>query len=403
MSITLEPDRECDERSRVNGDFSRIAGTIRDLRRASVSYGDADVQALDGATAIHHAMLDAIHRARASIDLSTFNLGGDVGDEFLGAIAQQARQGVKVRVLADALGARRVRPEGVAELLRAGGEFHSFRPLRRGSLLRRGHRKILVCDGRRGFLGGVGLDDRWRAEPRSRVARRDLHVSVQGAICRELTTAFEENWFERTSVKRSGVLSESVEHHASTQSQASRITRSGRVAGWEAFPEALHALLATARRSVQISTAYFVPDTRTLELICAAARRGVSVDLICNGGLGGSGDKQFTQETSVALFGKLWKSGGRTWVYRSSMLHSKLLIVDGQATLVGSSNLNRRSFQWDEELDIVSIDTGLARQLSTQFENDLSRSELRLPPNRFAQLLRNVVVAGPGRVMRPLL
>jgi cardiolipin synthase len=345
---------------------------------------------------IFPAMLSSIDAAQVSVDLASFNFGGWIGSEFATALAARAKAGLEVRVLLDSIGARRIDP-GITRILGgAGVELQWFRPpqAKFWQSLRRGHRKILVCDGRVGFTGGVGIDDRWHLEGGTRLTRRDTHFRLLGPAVQGLAAAFCADWSE---ARREPIPSSVGLPLRGRGTSIVQVIRSGRTGEPGSLGRFLRALILAANQRLRISTAYFVPDNVTLDALCEAARNGVVVDLLVNGR---HRDKWFTHLASQSTYHEILKAGVRVWEYERSMLHSKVVIVDDALASVGSANFNGRSLFHDEELNLTILDRRVVSRLNTQFDLDVNasrrlrpdawsaRSPLRRPAEQVASLLQ---------------
>lgn len=340
------------------------------------------IDVLQNGEQIFPAMLAAIGRAESTIDFATFNLGGSIGVEFADALAAQARRGLRVRVLLDHLGASRIPKDAIQRLRSAGGRVAWFRRLsnpRVWETTHRGHRKVLVCDRRVAFSGGVGVDDRWRGNAANPSERRDTHFRVRGPAVDALHAAFVNNWAETGQP----IFEQGIDDFRSQDAAGSspvQVVRAGARTGWGDIATLVRAVLGLARNHVHIAAAYFVPDKDTLALLCSAAGRGITVDLLVNGE---HADKPLNQLASQAQYDTLLDAGVRVWLYEPTMLHMKMITVDGAAASVGSANFNARSFLHDEELNLVVFDPTVIEVLDRQFQADLRRAR-RLEPAQWA-------------------
>jgi len=349
----------------------RVAGRIR-------VYTEGD--------SLYASMLEAIHSAKQSVKLESYIFADDeIGRRFIAALGERARAGIEVEVQLDAAGSFFWGPRAVQKALAGGGVkvrwFHrwSWRdPLRYN---RRNHRKILVVDGRRGFFGGFNIhrensrsiygEDRWR----------DTHLEVRGALAMDLQVLFDALWRRR---QRKGPVT-----ITSDGSQLiTNYSRRGR--------RFLHMLFiskyATAKRSIHLTTPYFVPDYRTRRGLMRAARRGADVRLL----VPRKNNERLVQWAAHAAYANLMAAGVHIHEYMPRMLHAKTLVVDGSWSSVGTANLDYRSFFLNYELNLASEDPILARTLERQFRQDLTQS-LLIQPRRWAQrswLLRPLEVIG---------
>lgn len=332
------------------------------------------VEILRNGDRIFPAMLDAIARAERTVDLVSFVFRASIAGEFAEALAERSAAGVRARVLIDAIGGGRRCREAVERMRCAGVSVELFRPVsnpRVWETFHRVHRKVLVCDETVGFTGGVGISDEWRGDARHTSEWRDTHFRIEGPAVDGLIGAFIDNWAETGGT----VFDEGVdlfpERHPVGRS-CLQVVREGARTGWGDVSTLVWALLRLARRRVRIATAYFAPDESMLELLCATARRGVTVELLVNGA---NADKWVSRLATEAQYQALLEAGVEVWSFQPSMLHLKQVTVDGSVAVVGSANFNCRSFLLDEEVNVVILDPDVVGALDADFDCDLDRSD----------------------------
>jgi cardiolipin synthase len=333
------------------------------------------VEVLRNGNEIFPAMLGDIAGAGRTIDLLTFVYWkGEVGERFADALAERARAGVRVRVLLDGWGAHAIDRSCVTMMGEAGVQIRWFRPLSRFQLHKanhRTHRKVLIVDEAVGFSGGVGIADEWNGDARNEHEWRDTHFRVRGAAVDGLRAAFLDNWLETDDV----LFEPDVDRFPDQPHDGSTVVQSVRGAsetGWSDISTLFLMLLQLAQERVRITTAYFVPDTQLNDRICAAAERGVDVQILLPGP---HIDKRFVQLAGESSFERLLDCGVKIWQFQPSMLHAKVMTVDGVLANIGSANLNARSTELDEEVNLVALDEEIVRVLDAHFDEDLRRSE----------------------------
>lgn len=323
---------------------------------------------------IFPAMLGAIRAARSTVDLMTFVYWrGDIAREFAVAMSERARAGVRVRLLIDALGGRLIETDLVEAMDRAGVQVEWFRkPLVKSPFKsnHRLHRKVCIVDGSVAFTGGVGIAEEWCGDARVETEWRDTHLRVEGPAVDGLQSAFIQSWAEtgRPLYDERDRFPEQPQAGGSTV----QIVRGSASLGWDDMQSAFHLMLCSAQERLRIATAYFAPDDDFLETLCAAPARGVEVDLLLPGP---HADKRVCQLASEASYARLVDCGVRVWNFQPSMMHAKVMTVDGVAAVVGSSNFNRRSLDHDEEVVLVALDADLAATLDAHLDDDFARSE----------------------------
>jgi cardiolipin synthase len=340
------------------------------------------VDSLVNGDQIFPAMLEAIGDARRTIDLLTFVYWrGGIGTRFAEALADKAGSGVRVRVLLDAWGASSIDPDLVSKMEDAGVRVRWFRPLRRlqpTKVNHRTHRKVMIVDEATGFTGGVGIADQWCGDARNEDEWRDTHFRVRGPAVDGLRAAFLDNWLETDPE----VFDASIDRFPDQPKPGRAVIQCVRGAsevGWSDISTLLLALLQLAQDRIRITTAYFVPDDELIECLNAASDRGVTVEVLLPGP---HGDKRFVQLAGQAVYERLLEHGVRVWHYQPTMLHAKIMTVDGLVANVGSANFNARSTELDEEINLVALDSDLVRLLDRQFDADLERSE-EIQPGRW--------------------
>ena len=351
----------------------RIRRTLEALTGIAFTEGNS-LTVLRNGDRIFPAMLAAIDGAERSVDLMTYVYWkGDIADRFADALSAAAGRGVRVRLLIDAVGGLQIERSLVHRMDEAGVHVEWFRKPWLNSPLKqnhRCHRKVLVVDEEVAFTGGVGIAEEWCGDARDATEWRDTHVEVRGPAVDGLRAAFAQNWAE------SGreLYDDNVTFPVASQtgSTVAQVVRGSASLGWDDLQSTFRVLLDSATERLSIATAYFAPDDFFLERLCAAAKRGVRVDLLLPGP---HADKRACQLASEAAYDRLVSCGVRVWNFQPAMMHAKIMVVDGIAAAVGSSNFNRRSLDHDEEVVLVALDESVAGLLAADFDADLKRSE----------------------------
>jgi cardiolipin synthase A/B len=370
--MTAEPPTE--PRVAVGERISALRRALEGIIGVPATEGNG-VEVLRNGNEIFPAMLESIAGATRTVDLLTFIYWrGEIGTRFANALAGRARAGVRVRVLLDAFGSLPIDRSLLALMDEAGVHVHWFRPLARVQVRKanhRTHRKVLVVDEEIGFTGGVGIADEWDGDARNEHEWRDTHFRIRGPAVDGLRAAFLDNWVETDDV----LFQPTVDRFPDQPQPGSTIIQSVRGAseiGSSDISTLFLALLQLARQRVRITTAYFVPDTELNERLFRAAERGVRVEILLPGP---NADKRFVQLAGESSYARLLQSGVRIWHFQPSMLHAKIMTIDGVVANIGSANLNSRSTELDEEVNLVAFDPELVNVLDAQFDEDLARSE----------------------------
>ena len=325
---------------------------------------------LENGDEIFPAMLEAIRGAQKTITFETYIYwSGEVGQQFADALSERARAGVTVKVMIDWMGSIKMEDALLEQIKKAGAEVHQYRPLKwynLGRLNNRTHRKLLVIDGRVGFTGGVGVADQWGGHAQDADHWRDLHFRIEGPVVAQVQAAFNDNWIKTTGEVLNGA------DYFPTLEPVGEMDAHMFVASPAGGSESMHLMylmsIAAAERSIDLQAAYFVPDDLIIKALLAARQRGVRVRVILPG-------KHIDSETvrlaSKAHWGELLLGGVEIYEYQPTMMHNKLLIVDGIMTSVGSTNFDVRSFQLNDEASLNVYDAAFAARMTAVFEEDL--------------------------------
>jgi cardiolipin synthase A/B len=329
------------------------------------------IDVLRNGVRIFPPMIEAVRDAERTVDLLTFVWwSGEVGQDLAEAVAERCAAGVRARVVLDAFGARHMPGELVAAMREAGADVRHFRmPDNWRDVVRfghRAHRKVLVCDETIAFTGGVGIAEEWEGDARDPSEWRDTHFRLRGPAVDGLRASFVDAWLECE-----GELFDHhdrfPEHEATGSAVVQVVTGDGE-AGWSDITILKRALIRLADERIRITSAYFSPDDVTCQLLADAARRGVAVDVLVPGRYA---DKRVAQVAAERTYERLLGAGVRIHVYDRTMLHAKVITVDGVVANVGSSNFNSRSFEHDEEVDLVVLDDEVTATLEAHFDDDL--------------------------------
>jgi cardiolipin synthase A/B len=373
VTQTTEASRDTDD-ARID----RLRRTLEGTIGVPATEGNA-LDVLRNGNQIFPAMLESIAGAQHTIDMLTFVYWrGEIGTTFAEELAERARAGVRVRLLLDAWGAQAIDRSLTTMMDEAGVHIRWFRPLSRMQIHKanhRTHRKVLIVDEEIGFTGGVGIADEWNGDARNEREWRDTHFRIRGPAVDGLRAAFLDNWVEIDDVLFQSEVDRFPEQPQSGSTLV-QCVRGASEAGWSDISTLFLGLFQLARERIRVATAYFVPDTQLNERLISAAERGVKVEILLPGR---HADKRFVQLAGESSYERLLESGVRIWNFQPSMLHAKVMTVDGVVANIGSANLNARSTELDEEINLVAFDPALVRTLDEQFDDDLERSETIVP------------------------
>jgi cardiolipin synthase A/B len=319
------------------------------------------------------AMLGAIDRARHRVSFETYIYStGQVAERFTAALETAARRGVDVRVVLDSVGASAMDEAHIERLTAAGCKVGWFNPVASWSLEEvnyRTHRKALVVDGDVAFVGGIGVADQWLTPVAELPVWRDTHVEVRGPAAVNVEAAFNENWIETGGIVEPDLLPHDDEPSGSARSI---VVWSSPEGGANAMKLLYLLSIAAARRSLDIQSPYLITDESTQWSLAEARRRGVRVRMLVEGDITDAKPVKFAGR---ADYERLLAQGIEVREYQPAMMHTKALVVDGALSIVGSANLDNRSLELNDELNIAVFDRGLAERLSQDFERDLTKAQ----------------------------
>lgn len=322
---------------------------------------------------IFPAMLGAIREARSSVNLLSYIYWeGDIAQDFADELSAAAQRGIAVRVLVDAVGGQRMKPELVDQMTAAGCEFAWFHPLRWYNLGRfnnRTHRKVMVVDGRIGFTGGVGIGDVWTGHAQDPDHWRDDQFRVRGPVVRFLQGSFAVNWRQATGEVLAGEKMFPELEPAGSARIVSIDAAPGNTVSEIGFLYWM--LFHGARKEIRITTPYFVPQPDLDLGIEEAARRGVRVTLLVPGP---HQDAPLAGYAGKTYYKRLLQAGVRVYEYQPTMLHTKVVTVDGRWAVIGSPNFDSRSFSLNYEEALAVYDEELVADLRRSFDEDIARS-----------------------------
>lgn len=336
-------------------------------------YRGGEVTVLQNGDAFFSHMLEAIRRARDSINFEVYIFEPDeVGRQFMEAFKERARTGVEVRLLVDWFGSWKLRKAQVKELTQAGVRVECFRPLALRHLVRiyrRTHRRAIVIDGRVAFTGGAAVSKKWAGDVRTKHEWRDSMTRIVGPLVCGIQAAFVENWLYCTgevlagdrffppAEPKAGPCSVSVASSPSEDHQPIRLLL------WMSF--------AGARRRLWISNSYFIPDLRLRNAVVDRARQGVDVRILVPGN---HTDAVPVQLAGRSYYEELLQAGVRIFEFLPSMMHAKTVVVDDVWSVVGSANMDERSMELNAENVVGVADEGLACAIAKGLEQDFTRS-----------------------------
>ncbi|HZS25988.1 MAG TPA: phospholipase D-like domain-containing protein [Candidatus Angelobacter sp.] len=351
-------------------ELTALAGTHADLH--------THVEALPNGVNFYEAELEAIHSAQKSIDWEAYIFAkGDIARRIVDALTERARAGVEVNLVIDSIGSLTTPKKFFDNLRKAGGQVAWYHPLRWYNWPRtnnRTHRELIVIDGSVGFLGGAGVADHWWHGEKKDMPWRDTMFKVSGTAVRSLQGTFVENWLESSGQILIGDNYFPIEpaEENSDGSPAMVVDSSPSQGGSTRARILYQTLIASSKKSLKITTPYFLPDeSLRKELIRAVKDRHVQLQILVPGK---HSDHSMTRSSSRGTYGDLLKAGAEIYEYQPAMIHAKIMIVDDLWCVVGSTNFDHRSFGLNDEVNLAVIDPALAGKLDENFQQDLAQS-----------------------------
>ena len=320
---------------------------------------------------LYPAMTEAIQAAKHSVHLETYIFDGDhAGRAFAELLAQKAREGVRTRLIYDSVGSIDMDPALETRMRNAGVqilEYHPVAPWRtRWAWNRRDHRKILVCDGTVGFVGGMNISDENAPAEQGGGDWLDAHLRVEGPAAYDLDRLFRTVWYHQTGRWFESVGDPNVHRGPARVKVAANQELLKRFVIREGYVNALRA----AREEVSIANAYFIPDWRIRRALAQAAKRGVRVRIM----VPGHSDSNAVWHAMRAQYEYMLANGVRIFEWQGTMLHAKAVVVDRTWCSVGTYNLDHRSLRHNLEVNLNVMDLTLAADLAARFETGLAGS-----------------------------
>jgi cardiolipin synthase len=368
------------ERYKDDAAVRELVDSVRRYSSAPLTTGNRVSVLIDGPQT-YSAIEAALRAARHHIHIETFIFGaGDVGQRFADLLAQKRRAGVEVQVLYDSLGSRETPRPFFDELRRQDIEVREFRPMNPvktpelWNLHNRDHRKIIVVDGRLAFTGGINIDSTYASASTSRPGPerglkdgwRDTHVQIQGPAVRQLQVLFAQTWQRAGAHAEFDASDKYFPMIAPAGDDLVTIVANDSESNDRSLYGTYLAAFAHSSRQLWITHAYFAPNEELLTAMIDAARRGVDVRLI----VPSFTDSPIVLQATQATFTRLLQAGVRIYELKDALLHAKSVVVDGTVSIVGSANLDMRSFLHNDEVNAIVIGRETARRMEEVFMRD---------------------------------
>ncbi|MDN4606351.1 cardiolipin synthase [Sporosarcina highlanderae] len=365
---------------------------------------DNDVQVFNDGVAKFDALLHDLENAKDHIHFQYYILRLDaLGNRILDVLIKKAKQGVKVRVLFDDIGSRGLRIRHLKELIDSGGEvaafFPAILPLINPRLNYRNHRKIVIIDGRIGYVGGFNVGDEYLGHDKRFGYWRDTHLRIEGSALHPLQTRFLLDWnqaSDRDDIIYAERYFPAIPRKGSVGLQ---IVSSGPDAEWEQIKDGYLKMIFLAKEYIYIQTPYFIPDISFLDALRIACLSGVDVRIM----IPNKPDHMFVYWATYSNVGKLLKAGAKVYIYENGFIHSKQIVVDDELSTVGTANIDVRSFKLNFEINAFIYDREKSHELAELFEQDMQLSteltyEMYLNRTRWIKIKESV-----SRLLSPIL
>ena len=335
-----------------------------------------DVELIFDGQEMFDRLLEDIRNAKYTIKLCYYIVrDDDTGNELIDLLTRKAQEGVKVRLLIDALGSRSIGYTNLREFRKAGGRYaYFFKPLIRHMYFRinyRNHRKLAIIDNEIGYIGGFNIADEYLGKVKKFGYWRDTQLILRGNVIAALNERFYQDW-RYASREKLDLVEQSIKYayKADLGSIPVQIVSCGPESDKEEIKISMMKMITGAKQSIYIQTPYLVPDSPMLESLAMAARSGLDVRIM----IPSMPDHPFVYRTTLYNAGKLIQEGAHIYIYRNGFLHAKTLTVDGEVCTAGSCNFDIRSFRLNFESNAFIYDRGVTQRMNRQFEEDMKFS-----------------------------
>ncbi|PAQ14792.1 cardiolipin synthase [Bacillaceae bacterium SAOS 7] len=322
-----------------------------------------------------NALLNDMRQATDHIHLQYYILRLDnLGSEIIKLLTEKAKQGVEVRILYDEMGSRGVRKKHFKELMEAGGLvevfFPSRLPLINLRLNYRNHRKLVIIDGKIGYVGGFNVGDEYLGLDPKFGYWRDTHLRIEGTAVHSIQTRFILDWNQASIDHRIDYSEHFFPHKPSHKDISMQIVTSGPDSEWEQIKSGYIKMVSSAKKSIYIQSPYFIPDASLLDALRIAALCGVDVRIM----IPNKPDHMFVYWATYSNVGELIKAGAKIYIYDNGFIHAKTIVVDEKLSSVGTANIDVRSFKLNFEVNAFIYDYETGKKLSQIFEEDMELS-----------------------------
>lgn len=324
----------------------------------------------------YESIISEIRKAKQHIHMEYYIINSDkIGNRIKDELIQKAKEGVKVKILYDYVGSIKLSKKYIRELRESGIETKSFEKVKfpkfNNKINFRNHRKIIIIDGKVGFVGGINIGDEYLGENKSFGFWRDTHLIIKGENVWDLQKIFLEDWFYATKRKINDYpLCEPFENI--TENGLTQIISSGPDQQWQTIKQIMFTMINSAKKSIWITSPYFIPDEDILSALKTAALSNIDVKLL----MPSFPDKKIVFYASRSFYEELIEAGVEIYTYQKGFVHSKIIIVDDELATIGTSNMDTRSFNLNFEVNALLYKTDSVNELIVDYKNDLTESKL---------------------------
>ncbi|PZX03849.1 cardiolipin synthase [Psychrobacillus insolitus] len=321
------------------------------------------------------ALMEDLKNAKNHIHIQYYIFRLDnLGNSIYNILLEKVKQGVEVRVLYDAMGSRSLRKRHFKEFIDLGGQvevfFPSIFPLINPRMNYRNHRKIVVIDGRIGYIGGFNVGDEYLGLDKKFGYWRDTHLRIEGSSVHPLQTRFILDWNQASAdqdIEYSDRFFPAIPMKGSVGLQ---IVSSGPDSEWEQIKNGYLKLLMMAKKYIYIQSPYFIPDASFMDTLRIACLSGIDVRIM----IPNKPDHIFVYWATYSYVGELIRAGAKVYIYQNGFLHTKMIVIDDEASTVGTANIDVRSFKLNFEVNAFIYDRTTSHQLAEIFEEDMQLS-----------------------------
>ncbi len=384
------------------GEYRNIITLLLNNNKAPLTTNNR-ITVLNNGRDTFNALLEALKAAKSTINIEYYIFENDrIGGKVAKILKDKARAGVEVRFIYDDVGSWGLSPKFLRELRKAGVEVRCFQPVvfpwLTSRVNYRNHRKIVVVDGRVGFTGGINIADRYLVRRGKNGMWRDTHLRLEGESVSMLQAVFLTDWFFLN--KKELINDEKFFPPSAVEDECPvQIATSGPDSDWAAIMQAFFSAITHARDHIYISSPYFLPNQAILTALKVAALGGIDVRVM----LPSRSDSKIVYWATRSYISELMDAGIKVYFYHRGFNHSKVIMIDGKFSSVGTANMDVRSFEDNFEVSAIIYDPQIAAQLERSFLEDLRFSKLVTPKEWEKRSDIHGIYESFARLLSPLL